>query len=441
MRAKRDDKLWLWIGIVAGAFVIAVAIAIAILNPTITRYVEGSEFRAEIEKETAKGLHFRGSEFAPIHRTGFLSAASDGAKADHGEKALTRLHARGITARFNPLGVFLRRWQLDDIHVDGGEVAIQVYEPKPESTPGKPWYHIFLPDRVYLKQLRAEPVDVTWTLLNKKSGFFGTRLLITPHGRDFEYQATGGTMRVPPAPELQLRHTHMLITKTFFSLYQLDLGSGAGTIHAEGKAGTRDDKSVDCRIKFDKLPIREWVPESWRQHVEGAAQGNAHWTGKDWKLEHAEVQGSLQINGARVRGLRFLEVLAAVTKHKSLENLELSDFSADVEWKRDVAEARHIAIEAKGKFSIEGSITLSKESLGGSLDLGATPEYLEWLPNAREIFSREREGYLWTTVHLSGTLENPQQDLSPRVFAAMKESPGAWFSAALRALGAWLRGE
>jgi len=106
-----------------------------------------------------------------------------------------------------------------------------------------------------------------------------------------------------------------------------------------------------------------------------------------------------------------------------------------------VAEARHIAIEAKGKFSIEGSITLSKESLGGSLDLGATPEYLEWLPNAREIFSREREGYLWTTVHLSGTLENPQQDLSPRVFAAMKESPGAWFSAALRALGAWLRGE
>src|ERR1051325_1138164 len=151
MRAERNDTLWLWIGIVAGAFVIAVAVAIAVLNPTITRYVEGSEFRAEIEKETAKGLHFRGSEFAPIHRTGFLSAASDGAKADHGEKALTKLRARGITARFNPFGDFLGRWQLNDIHVEGGEVPIQVYEPKSESIPGKPWYHIFLPDRVYLK--------------------------------------------------------------------------------------------------------------------------------------------------------------------------------------------------------------------------------------------------------------------------------------------------
>ncbi|HEX4666374.1 MAG TPA: hypothetical protein VH207_07225 [Chthoniobacterales bacterium] len=441
MRTRRKDKLWLWIGIVLGAFVIVVAIATAILNPAITRYVEGPKFRAEIEKETAKGLHFRESEFAPIHRTGFLSAASDWAKADQGEKALTKLRAHGITARFNPLGVFLRRWQLDDIHVDGGEVAIQVYEPKPESTPGKPWYHVFLPDRVYLRQLRSEPVDVTWTLLSKKSGFFGTRLLITPHGRDFEYQATGGTMRMPHAPALQLRHTHLLITKTLISLYQLDLVSGAGTIHGEGKAGTRDDKSVDCRVTFDKLPIREWVPESWRQHVDGAARGKAHWSGQDWKLADAEVQGSLQIDGARIRGLRVLEVLAAVAKHKSLENLELSDFSADVELKQGVAAARHIAIEAKGKFRIEGSVTLHKDSLGGSLDLGATPEYLEWLPDARGIFSREHDGYLWTTVHLSGTLENPQQDLSPRVFAAMKESPGAWFSAALRALGAWLRGE
>ena len=68
------------------------------------------------------------------------------------------LDAHGIKARFNPWGVFLRRWQLDEIHIEGGEVGIQVYEPKPEPSPAKPWYHVFLPQRVYLKRVESEPV-------------------------------------------------------------------------------------------------------------------------------------------------------------------------------------------------------------------------------------------------------------------------------------------
>src|SRR5205814_7831249 len=48
---------------------------------------------------------------------------------------------------FNPWGVFLRRWQLDDVRIDSGEVEIQTYTPKPEPSPAKPWFHIFLPQR------------------------------------------------------------------------------------------------------------------------------------------------------------------------------------------------------------------------------------------------------------------------------------------------------
>ena len=45
-----------------------------------------------------------------------------------------------------------------------------------------------LPKRVW-----SEPGDVTWRMRGQKGGIFGTRLLITPHGRDFEY-------RPPAAP-------------------------------------------------------------------------------------------------------------------------------------------------------------------------------------------------------------------------------------------------
>jgi hypothetical protein len=61
------------------------------------------------------------------------------------------------------------------------------------------------------------------------------------------------------------------------------------------------------------------------------------------------------------------------------------------------------------------------------------------MPHPEDVFPRAEGAYLWTSVHLSGTLDKPEQDLSPRLVTAMKESPGAFFGAALRAFGAWLR--
>jgi hypothetical protein len=163
------------------------AIGTAWLNPRLTHYIESDRFRAELERQTAKGLHFPDGYYAPIHRKGFLTAAADRFQADRGRKALRAIDAHGITARFNPWGVFFRRWQLDDVHIDSGELEIQTYTPKPEQSPAKPWFHVFLPQRVYLKHVEANPADVTWRFRGEKGGFFGTRLAITPHGRDFNY--------------------------------------------------------------------------------------------------------------------------------------------------------------------------------------------------------------------------------------------------------------
>lgn len=428
--------------IVLGAIVLVGGTVLALVNPRLTRYVESDAFRAELEKQTAKGLHFPASTYAPIRRTGFLSAASDGFRAQGGRKALVTIDAHGITARFNPLGVFLRRWQLDAVHIGGGEVAIQTYEPHPEPSPGKPWYHLFLPARVHLQRVWTEPADVTWKLRNEKGGFFGTRLLITPHGRDFEYRATGGTMKGPLIPDLPLRRTHLLITKTLLTLYTLDLAPGTqsdGFIQAEGTAGTREDKSVDFKVKFGKVPVRDWLPGSWNDHVSGLAVGDIHWHGKNPKLEESQVEGSLRIEGGGVRRLPFLEKLASITGRKSIEQLELSECSAEVDWQSPRIEIKKIAVEDKGKFRIAGSISIREKSLGGAIQLGVSREYLEWLPQPEEVFPKEEGGYLWTTVHLSGTVDKPEQDLSPRIIEALKESPGAFLGLVFRQVGEWFK--
>ena len=429
--------------VVVVAFIVAAASGVIVfVNPRLTHYVESDVFRAELEKETAKGLHFPVGTYAPIRRTGFLSAAADRFRAQSGRKALSSIDARGITARFNPLGIFLRRWQLDEVHVDGGEVGIQIYEPKPEPSPSKPWYHVFLPDRVYLDRVWSDPADVTWRFRNEKGGFFGTRLLITPHGRDFEYRATGGTMKGALIPDLPLQHTHLLITKTLLTLYELDLAPGPGSdgfIRAEGRAGTREDKTVDFRVKFEKARLREWLPASWRDHVSGVASGDVHWNGPKPKLEASQVHASLRVGDARVRGLPFLQTLGRVTGKKAIEQLELSECGGQLDWKSPRLEIKNIAIEDKGKFRVEGAISIHENSLGGVIRLGLAREYLEWLPHPEEVFQSEKAGYLWTTVHLSGTIDQPEQDLSPRVIEALKESPGAFLALTFRLVGDWLK--
>jgi hypothetical protein len=442
MRADGRRRRGRRVAVLIGAIVLVFGVTAALLNPRLTRYVESDAFRAELEKQTAKGLHFPAGTYASIRRTGLFSAASDAFRAKEGRKALTSIDAHGITARFNPLGVFLRRWQLDEVHIDGGEVGIQTYEPKPEPSPTKPWYHVFLPDRVYLRKVWSEPADVTWRFRGEKGGFFGTRLLITPYGRDFEYQATGGTMKGALIPDLSLRNTHLLITKTLLTLYTLDLAPAPesdGFIQAEGTAGTREDKSVNFRVKFGKMPVREWLPASWHDHVGGLAAGNVHWSGKNPKLETSQVQGSLRIEAGRLRKLPFLEKLSSITGKKSMEELELSECSADVDWNSPKIEIKNIAIEDKGKFRVEGSLSIRQKSLGGAIQLGLAREYLEWLPHAEEVFPTEKAGYLWTTVHLSGTIDKPEQDLSPRIIDALKESPGAFLGLVFRQLGGWLK--
>jgi hypothetical protein len=354
---------------------------------------------------------------------------------------MTSIDARNISARFDPFGVLLRRWQIDDLHIDRAKIGIHTYEPKPEPSPSKPWYHVFLPDRVYLKRTWSDHVDVTWPMRGETGGIFETRLVITPHGRDFEYHANGGTLKNPLMPELGVEQIHLLITKKMFTLYVLDLRCGDGNIHGKGRTAIAGDKAADFSFNWNAVPIAEWLPKDWRDNFNGAASGDAQWTGNDYKLSAATIAGKIDIDHGGVRNLKFLDAIATIANHRDLAALELKECRSSFRWREGDCDLSDIAIEQAKKFRIEGTLSFSRKSLGGTLQLGVATEYLDWLPHPEEVFTVRRGDYLWTTVHLSGSLDDPKQDLSPRLLGALKESPGALLGAALRAFSAWLGGE
>jgi hypothetical protein len=436
-------KGWLTVLIVIGGFVLTALLCARILSPRLTNYVESNGFRTEMDKETAKGLHFAEAHYAPIKRTGMWTAESAGFNAGKGWKALRSIDAQAISAKFNPWGIFLRRWQLDYVTIQSGKVEIQVYEPKPESKPAKPWFAIFLPDRVYLKRVESvQPVDVTWQFREKAAGFFATHLLITPYGRDFEYQASGGELRMPLLAKLRLQQTHLLITKTLLTLYKLDLQPETGTsgmIHLEGRAGTRDDKSVDFKINLDRMPLEQLLPNEWSRHIKGGVTGKVHWEGENPKLEKSRGDLGLKVDNGRVVEFPFMKKLAALSGEKELENLRLNECRLDLTWSYPRFDLKNLLLEDKGRIRAEGNLSLQNKALGGAIELGVAPRLLNWLPKREEVFPREHDGYLWTTVHFSGTIDAPEQDLSPRLVEAIKDSPGTAFGILFRGLGEWLK--
>jgi hypothetical protein len=297
----------------------------------------------------------------------------------------------------------------------------------------------FFPDHVYLKRVWSDDVDVTWPMRDEGGGIFHTHLVVTPHGRDFEYRANGGTLKDPFVPELAVRQVYLLITKKVFTLYQLDLNSGDGSIHGQGTTEISGEKHADFAFNWNDVPVREWLPKTWSDNFAGVAAGDAHWTGNDYRLAAATLIGAVRVKGGHVGNLKFLDTIAAVTRRNDLARLDLDVCGARFRWREGDCELKEIVIEQTGKFRIEGTVSFSDRSLGGTLEIGLSRNYLDWLPHPEEVFSREAGGYLWTTTHLSGTLDSPQQDLSPRLVKALTDSPGALLGATFRALGVWLR--
>jgi len=145
------------------------------------------------------------------------------------------------------------------------------------------------------------------------------------------------------------------------------------------------------------------------------------------------------LRNASINDLAFLKKLAELARKKAFERLDLNDCSMRLAWRYPTIDIKDIEIEEKGKFRLEGAISVERNSLRGEVKLGLTREYLDWLPNPTEVFNQERSGYLWTTVHLSGSIDHPQQDLSARIVELFKESPTAYLGLLFRQFETWLK--
>lgn len=418
--------------LVAGSVILlALFVAAFALNRAATGWMENSGFHAMLEKETAKGLHLNTALYAPIKRVGVFGMQTDWGAGQKGQKTLVALEANQVTGAFNPLGIFLRRWQIQYLHFATGSVWLQKTEAKPEQprTPGRPWYLFFWPDRVYLNDIKVDKANILFQLQNKESGIHGTFLEITPNGRDFEYDARGGTFTTPETPQLNVEHIHLLVRKPRLYCPTLILGDDPAhpdhQLRVTGEAGLQQDRGIKVKADIDSLNVSPWLPATMRSHMFGTMNGHFDYVSTGTGLETAKAQGDLAVTNGVLHDWKAIDLYIAATKSPNPGDVPLKICKAHIRMEQGAIIAENIEIESEGIFRVTGTVRTEKDkTLSGQLEIGLTAPYLKWLPTAQTaIFTRAEDSYHFTTVHLYGSSTKPQQDLTPRLLKEIGDHP------------------
>lgn len=181
------------------------------------------------------------------------------------------------------------------------------------------------------------------------------------------------------------------------------------------------------------VPLDEFLDAFWKQRLTGRIEGDLEISGSrnappSWKAAISLKDGSLT-------GLPVLDKLVTYTNTHRFKHIVLDTCSATLRPQGDSLRIENIIVQSNGLLRIEGTLNIRGRTLDGDLLLGVTPETLSSIPGAgSRVFVETNPaappGLLWTRVHIVGTLDAPQEDLSTRLVGAagmslLLDTPGA----------------
>lgn len=253
------------------------------------------------------------------------------------------------------------------------------------------------------------------------------------------FKLTGGTlqlpMRLPEQPEplkLTLNKATLRASHGHLQLSDASLGwkeSSTATLRGSIEFGTGAWKTT---AHVQSVPVAEFLNAWWKQRLSGTAKGDLEFSGgrgsaAAWKAHAVLENGVLQ-------GLPLLETLATYTRVERFKRLVLDTCQASFRPEGEALRIDQIVVQSNGLLRIEGMLTLRGREVEGDFMVGVTPETLRWLPGAQNgVFVLNHAsgppGLHWARVRVGGTLDAPQEDLSPRLLgsagmALLFESPG-----------------
>ena len=415
-----------WIGRFAVGTLIAGVICAALGYWSLKNYLHSDGFRRLLSAKVSKVLGMSG-EFSPFSWDGLVvDTASFEAT---GNDLIGSLHADRLHSEVNLSGVRRGVWDLYGASVNRVEINLDARNrpdtamppanflaQSPSSTASRGW----LPSEVEISGLDLRELIVSALLDDGELFANGMRVRIERAGDKQAYRAEidGGHIRLPWSvlPEVTLDRVRLryqngsfFVTDANASVFKQGRIDGSGEWNPKQQQYAAEGNLRG--IKCDEL-----LSADWAKHLTGDVASS-------FVIEHRSTgplaTGSLTIKNGVLTALPVLDSLAAYADTRRFRVLALSEARADWRWQTGELSFSNLVLSSESLVRLEGRLVIRGRNLDGSFRLGLAPGTLATIPGAETVvFLPGERGLLWSPLHITGTVDDPQEDLTERLMAA-----------------------
>lgn len=339
--------------------------------------------------------------------------------------------------------------QLDVLFAAGGRVPAKPESP-PEPAPARrTLISDLIPRQMELDEIKVNTLNLYWESPDSRAsatGMFSVAQPIAGEGGGYGIKVRGGTIQGSQMAKLDIDSLALNWKKGSIYVTEAKLrNEGGALIELDGDihlAEQGQPGSMLLNAKVSQLPVGRLGSETSPARVKGDLEITARITGDPAAAKNSRQEGRITLRNGIVETLPILQMLARFTGSKRFERIALRD-DGGAKFVREKGRTvfSEIDFQSDGLARLTGDLVIQDGNLDGVVQLGVIPGTLSWIPEAEQlIFKDAHDGHLWTPVRITGTVEHPQNDLTPRLTAAGVEAAASGIEAASKVLGRMLDG-
>jgi hypothetical protein len=209
--------------------------------------------------------------------------------------------------------------------------------------------------------------------------------------------------------------------KLTFSNLVLQVNPGA--ITGEGDVALSGAHDMHADLKLAQVPLTMLVATQWQVALSGLVTTEVNYTGND---QGGQAQGPIAVEHAKFNVLPWLDRVTSLVGLPPISNVEVDRATAQFAWKDGALHLTDIDVRKNDAARIAGAVDIdAKGNVDGHLKLGLPSTVTARWPQVQtQVFPVALEDYNWADVHLTGSANHLQEDLTPRLVAAGLSSGG-----------------
>jgi hypothetical protein len=402
---------------VGGAFVVVLALAVLGLLGGVMwlrAYLRGPEFLATVNAKASAALQadVRVSEF----RWDGMHARVPLVEVESADNMIRRIEGEEFETEVEVGALLRKQFRSTDFIGRSMIVELDVTKPAPVLPPPSEAFEF--------PGAKIESLSGVVDFGEKVVEWSGVRMEVQPGSavRSYDVKMDRGTLVTPIKlfPKGKLRSGRARYFDRQLYLTEAEIGVyESGKLHLTGELSF-DTKEYIFEGALRRVLCAEMVPEDWKKRLLGSLESDFTVRGKGKAAP--VVQGSLNLRDGVLTALPVLDRLAAYSNTTRFRRLALSEARLDYRQEGKHLALTDVVLVSDGLTRLEGRLDVVDGQLNGVFEFGVVPGTLARIPGAEtKVFLPGREGMLWTSFRVGGTLEDPKEDLSERMIAAAKE--------------------